>query len=149
MLRSALLATALALASAPPASAEPPVTRDVAASFDDVIFDLEIAITDAGLVIDSVNHVGEMLERTKADVGGDETLFSHAQVFNFCSAAVSRQVMKADPLNLQFCPYRIFAMERPGALGTITVGHPRYPEGAMEAVNALLDGIIDSALAGY
>lgn len=149
MLRPALLATTLALTAALPARAEPPVTRDVVASFDDVIFDLEIAIAEAGLVIDSVNHVGEMLERTKADVGGTQTIYTQAQVFNFCSASVSRQVMEADPMNLQHCPYRIFVMERPETAGTITVGHPRYPDGPMEAVNALIDGIIAAALEDY
>lgn len=149
MLKPPLLATAFALLATLPAQAEPPVTREVAASFDDVVFDLEIAIAEAGLVIDSVNNLGEMLERTKADVGGTRTLFSEAQVFNFCSAVVSRQVMEADAMNLQHCPYRIFVMERPEAPGAITVGHQRYPEGAMDAVNALLDGIVDAALEGY
>jgi uncharacterized protein (DUF302 family) len=152
---SPILAATLALAlaaTALPADAQTddaPVTRAVQAEYDDVIFELENAITDAGLLIDSVNHVGEMLERTKTDVGGTQTIFTHAQVFGFCSAAVSRQVMEADPLNLQHCPYRIFVMERPEAPGTITVGHPSYPSGSMDAVNALLDGILDAALAGY
>lgn len=136
------------LLTALPALAEPPVTREVQSSFDDVAWDIENAITGAGLVIDSVNHVGEMLERTRADIGG-ETLFTHAQVYGFCSASVSRQVMEADPLNLQFCPYRIFVMERPEAPGVITVGHPTYPLGAMAAVTDLLDGIIDEALGMY
>ncbi|GKY90233.1 DUF302 domain-containing protein [Sinisalibacter aestuarii] len=140
---------ALALIAATPAHAEPPVTVTVTGSYDDVQFDIENAITDAGLVIDSVNHVGDMLERTKADVGGSVTIFTHAETYNFCSAEISRQVMEADPLNLQHCPYRIFLMERPDAPGEVVVGHPRYPEGPMDAVNALLDGIIADALAGY
>lgn len=140
---------AFALVFALPAMAEPPVTRSVEAGYDDVVWEIENAITGAGLVVDSVNHVGEMLERTRADVGGGETIFTHAQVFGFCSASVSREVMEADPMNLQFCPYRIFVMERPDAPGEITVGHPVYPDGAMDAVNQLLDGIIDAALASY
>jgi uncharacterized protein (DUF302 family) len=140
---------ALALTAATPALAEPPVTVTVTASYDDVQFDIENAITDAGLVIDSINHVGDMLERTKADVGGTQTIFTHAETYNFCSAEVSRTAMEADPLNLQYCPFRIFLMERPDAPGEVVVGHPRYPDGPMDAVNALLDGIIADALAGY
>jgi hypothetical protein len=38
-------------------------------SYDDVMFGLENAILDIGLVISEHNHVGDMLERTKADLG--------------------------------------------------------------------------------
>ncbi|MCB1337786.1 MAG: DUF302 domain-containing protein [Maritimibacter sp.] len=131
------------------ALAEDPVTVSVTAEMDDVVFELETAIANAGLVVDSVNHVGDMLERTKADVGGTETLFTAATVYNFCSAAVSREVMEADPMNLQYCPYAIFVMERPDAPGEITVGRRAYPAGPMEAVSTLLDGIIAEAVAGY
>jgi len=145
------IATAAALAAATPALADghDPVTRTVAGAYDDVMFDVETAITNAGLVIDAVNHVGDMLERTKEDVGGSETLFTGAKVFNFCSAEVSRAVMEADPMNLQFCPYTIFVMEQPGSAGEVTVGRRSYPSGAMEQVSAMLDGIIAEALADY
>lgn len=144
-----LLATGLVLSLATPAIAEGPVTTSVSAAFEDVQFDIETAITNAGLVIDTVNKVGDMLERTREDVGGTEVLFTEAEVFNFCSAVVSRQVMEADPMNLQHCPYAIFIAERPDAPGEIIVGRRAYPEGPMEAVGALLDGIISEALAGY
>ena len=144
-----LKAAALALLLATPAHAEGPVTTMVTGAFDDVQFDIETAITDAGLVIDAVNHVGDMLERTREDVGGEVVLFTHAQVFNFCSAVVSRQVMEADPMNLQHCPYAIFVAERPEAPGEIIVGRRAYPAGAMDVVGDLLDGIISDALSGY
>ena len=148
-MKTRIAAAALALAVATPALAEGPVTTTVSGAFDDVQFDIETAITDAGLVIDAVNKVGEMLERTREDVGGTEVLFTQAQVFNFCSAVVSRQVMEADPMNLQHCPYAIFVAERPDAPGEIMVGRRAYPAGAMDAVAGLLDGIIADALAGY
>ena len=145
------LATAVALLATAPAIAEShgPVTKTVEGAYEDVMFDVETAITNAGLVIDAVNHVGDMLERTKADVGGSEMLFTNAKIFNFCSAEVSREVMEADPMNLQYCPYTIFVMEQPGSEGEITVGRRVYPDGAMEKVSALLDNIIGEALSGY
>lgn len=145
------LVTAAAFFAAAPALAEShgPVIQTVEGQYEDVMFDVETAITNAGLVIDAVNHVGDMLERTKADVGGTVTLFTNAKVFNFCSAEVSREVMEADPMNLQYCPYTIFVMEQPGSEGQITVGRRAYPEGAMEKVSAMLDGIIAEALTGY
>jgi uncharacterized protein (DUF302 family) len=150
-MKNLAIVTAIALAVAAPAQADAhdPVARTVAGAYDDVMFDVETAITNAGLVIDAVNHVGDMLERTKEDVGGSETLFTNAKVFNFCSADVSRTVMEADPMNLQFCPYTIFVMEQPGTAGQVTVGRRSYPSGAMEQVSAMLDSIIDEALSDY
>lgn len=113
-------------------------------TFDDVIFGLETAIVGQGLVIDSVSHTGDMLERTKADVGSTVTLFDKADVFSFCSAALSRKVMEADPMNIRFCPYDIFVYQRPGEL--VTIGYNTFPEGPMQEIQALLDGIVRSAI---
>ncbi|NBR91127.1 MAG: DUF302 domain-containing protein [Rhodobacteraceae bacterium] len=139
-----IAAIALATTLAMPAIAENgAVTYETDDSFEDAIFALENAILDKGLVIDSVSHTGEMLERTKADVGGTVTLFEKADVYSFCSAALSRKVMEADPMNIRFCPYDIFVMQQPGA--KVTVGFRTFPEGPMQEVQALLDGIARSA----
>ncbi|MEL7116244.1 MAG: DUF302 domain-containing protein [Pseudomonadota bacterium] len=113
-------------------------------SFEDASFAVESAIIEQGLVIDYVSHVGEMLARTGADVGSDKMLFKEADIFVFCSAVVSRQVMEADPANIAHCPYGIYVAET--AAG-ITIGRRDYPDGPMEAVEDLLDKIIASALA--
>jgi len=146
-MRKTALFAAIVLAA--PAFAEGPVTTTVEGAFDDVKFDVETAITNAGLVIDSVNHVGAMLERTKEDVGGTETLFTAADIYTFCSAEVSRMAMEADPMNLQHCPYGIFVYETPDAPGQVTVGHRAYPGESMGVVTELLGGIIGEALEGY
>ncbi|PYG29454.1 DUF302 domain-containing protein [Pelagimonas varians] len=122
------------------------ITYDTEDSFDDVVFGLENAILDAGLVIDSVSHTGAMLERTRVDMGSDVVLFNDADVFSFCSAQVSRKVMEADPMNIVFCPYDIFVMVRPDTPDVTTIGFRTYPEGAMKEVEALLDGIARSAV---
>lgn len=139
-----IAAIALATTLAMPAIADNgAITYETDDSFEDAIFALENAILDKGLVIDSVSHTGEMLERTKADVGGTVTLFEKADVYSFCSAALSRKVMEADPMNIRFCPYDIFVMQQPGA--KVTVGFRTFPEGPMQEVQALLDGIARSA----
>ncbi|WP_425074242.1 DUF302 domain-containing protein [Sagittula sp. S175] len=144
------LFTALALVAATMAQADDTrtdiITYDTDQSFDDVIFGLENAILDAGLVVDHISHTGDMLARTKEDVGGTVDLFVHADVYSFCSAAVSREVMEADPMNVVFCPYDIFVMVRPDTPDTTTIGFRTYPEGAMKKVEAMLDGIARSAL---
>jgi hypothetical protein len=113
--------------------------------FEDVSFAIESAILAKGLVIDHVSHTGDMLERTRADVGSDKVLFLGADVYEFCSATVSRQVMEADPLNFNYCPYAIRIYEQPETAGTVTVSHQTYT-GTMEPVNALLESIVSDAL---
>ena len=128
------------------AAADTAVTYSVDQDYDDVTFGLESAITDRGLVIDAVSHVGAMLERTKADVGSDVTIFERAEVYSFCSAALSRKVMEADPMNLQFCPYGVFVMQLPGEEGKTTIGYRVMPEGPMKEVEMMLDEIVKEAI---
>jgi hypothetical protein len=145
-MKAILFGAALAAFSAAPTLAEsPPVTFQVEDSFDAVTFAVESAILDAGLVIDHTSHTGEMLERTRADVGSDKVLFTAADIFSFCSATVSRQVMEADLSNIQNCPYTIFVYETPDAPGKITVGHRAYV-GSMSPVANLMSDILTEAL---
>lgn len=142
MFKVALIAATL-LASSATAQEFKTYTTDEA--FEDVAFAVESAILSKGLVIDHVSHTGEMLERTRVDVGSDKVLFLAADVYEFCSATVSRQVMEADPDNFYFCPYAIRIDERPESAGTVTVSHQSYT-GTMAPVNALLESIVAEAL---
>lgn len=114
-------------------------------SYDDVMFGLENAILDFGLVISEHNRVGDMLERTKADLGATETIYAYADVFGFCSAPLSRAAMLEDPMNIRFCPYNIY-MYQISEDSPVIVGYDVYPEGALQDVQALLDGITRSAI---
>lgn len=122
------------------------ITYDTDQSFGDVTFGLENAILDAGLVIDHVSHTGDMLERTRADLGSDVVLFQEADIYSFCSAQISREVMEADPMNVVFCPYDIFVIVQPETPDVTTIGFRTYPEGAMKKVEAMLDGIARAAI---
>jgi len=134
----ALVAAAMAL----PATANEIMTTSYEGSFDDAAFSVESAIVGRGLVIDYVSHVGDMLARTKGDVGGEQDLYDGANVYLFCSAVVSRRVMEADPLNIAHCPYGIFVAEMGGE---IVIGHRTYPEGPMQEVQNLLAEIVAEA----
>ena len=144
-MRHILLAAAAAL-TAQAAMAQQAVTYTVDQSYDDVTFGLENAITDAGLVVDHISHVGEMLERTRADVGSEVTIFTQADVYSFCSAVVSRKVMEADPMNIAFCPYGIFVAQMPGDEARTVIGYRSYPEGPMQEVQAMLDKLTKTAI---
>tara|TARA_R110002049_G_scaffold117332_7_gene270778 strand:- start:7455 stop:7892 length:438 start_codon:yes stop_codon:yes gene_type:complete len=138
-----ILAASLSLATA--VNAEEMITYETDQSFDDVVFGVENAILNAGLIPENVSHVGEMLDRTRADVGSDVVLFEAAEVFSFCSAALSRKVMEADVMNIGFCPYDVFVMQLPDS-DTVTIGYRVFPEGAMQEVQTLLDQIAKEAI---
>ncbi len=142
-MRTFLLGSAIAL-SATIASAEgTSTTYSYDGSFEDATFSVESAIVGKGLVIDYVSHVGEMLNRTGADVGSDVKVFDAADIFVFCSAVISRKMMEADPMNIAHCPYGIFVADRDGQ---VVVGYRTYPEGPMQEVQALLDEIVKEAV---
>ncbi len=122
------------------------VTYETDQSFDDVVFGLENAILGQGLVVDNVSSVGDMLERTREDVGSDITIYQNAQVFSFCSALVSRKMMEADPLNIAYCPYDIFVMVTDDNPGVTTIGFQSYPDGPMKEVEDLLNHIARTAI---
>ena len=111
--------------------AEEIITTPFDGSFDDATFAVESAIVGQGLVIDYVSHVGDMLNRTGADVGSDKQIFAAADIFIFCSAKISREVMEADPMNIGFCPYGIFVAEDDNG---VMVGYRSYPDGPMQKV---------------
>ena len=136
------LVLAVTLGFAAPAWAGEAITTPFDGAFDDATFAVESAIVGRGLVIDYVSHVGEMLNRTGADVGSDIMLFKEADIFLFCSAVVSREVMEDDPMNIAHCPYGIFVAETDDG---VTVGYRDYPAGAMDKVETLLAEIVAEA----
>lgn len=125
------------------ALADTPVTTSFEGTFDDAVFAVENAIINEGLVIDYVSHVGAMLNRTGADVGSSKELFKNADIFVFCSAKLSREVMEANPMNISHCPYGIFVFENQNG---VSVGYRSYPEGEMQKVQSLLAKIVASAV---
>ena len=142
-MKTMIKALVVGLICASPAYAEDQaITFDYDGTFEDATFAIEDAIVSKGLVIDYRSHTGEMLERTRADVGSDVVLFDAADVFLFCSAVVSRQVMEADPANIVHCPYSIYVADQEGK---VTIGFHNYPDGPMQAVEDLLTEIVEEA----
>jgi uncharacterized protein (DUF302 family) len=136
------------------ADPNPIVTYEKRGDYEDVREDLKLAIEGRGLVIDSESLINSMLERTGKDVGSSRKLYGDAQAFVFCSAALSRKTMEADPANIALCPYAIVVYETAATPGTVHVSYKRpwRPDGAaaskaaLKEVEALLDGIAREAL---
>lgn len=136
------------------ADPHPIVSYSKRAKFEDVRDDLKLAIESKGLVIDYQSYVNRMLERTGKDVGSARKLYADAQAFVFCSAALSRKTMEADPANASFCPYSLMVYETTAEPGKVSVSYrrPWRPDGsaaskaALTEVEKLLDGIAREAL---
>lgn len=136
------------------ADPHPIVAYSRKAKFEDVRDDLKAAIESRGLVIDYQSFVNRMLERTGKDVGSGRKLYADAQAFVFCSAALSRKTMEADPANAALCPYSVmaYAMAQDPATVHVAFRRPWRPDGspaskaALKEVETLLDGIAREAL---
>ncbi len=117
---------------------------------------VDMAITDQGLVINTVAHIGSMLERTALEMPDAKPIYRHAEAVEFCSAVISRAMMEADPHNITYCPYVIAVYELIDQPGTIHVSYRRPTVGAeastatreaMARVEALLERIATEATA--
>ena len=143
MLKSIL--TSLALLFPISLAAQDMFAITVDEAYDDMTFAIESGILDRGLNIDTISHVGDMLNRTAADVGADGMIFLHASVFNFCSATLSRDAMAINPANIRYCPYGIFVYTTADNPDQTVIGHQIYGDPALAAVNALLSDIVSEA----
>ena len=121
--------------------------------FEAVKENVELAITGQGLVIDGIATVGAMLERTKEDLGFSKQVYGSGDVFEFCSALLSRKTMEADPTNLVFCPYTIHVYDVPDQPGKVYVGYRRpqlvgndASRAALKEVDDLLLSIVNEAI---
>lgn len=119
--------------------------------FESALFALENAIVNRGLVIDTVGHVGRMLERTSKATGGSSPYIG-ARYLGFCSAKLSARAMQADPDNLAVCPYIMFAYELKSEPGKARIGYRRprastttVSKESIAAIEKLLDDILVEA----
>lgn len=81
--------------------------------FRDVRDNVAMAIEGKGLKITHSNYIAAMLDRTGADLGLTTKIYEHAEQMEFCSATVSRDMMKADPHAIVLCPYSLAVYQMP------------------------------------
>ena len=121
------------------------VKKKVAASFDDTRDAITLAIEGRGLVINYVSHIGDMLARTGADIGATRQIYGQAEIVEFCSAALSRQIMESDPHTIVQCPFAIAVYTLPGEDGKTWLAYRRPVGAAASLVTPLLQAIVDDA----
>ena len=135
-------------------AATPGVTvQRVKGGYDDVKERIVMAIENRGLVLNFTARVGEMLERTGKDIGSPSQVYARAEVLEFCSAALSRKSMQADPHNIVFCPYAIAIYMLPGETDGVYIAYRKPPaqgpgpaSRSLREVGQLLDAIVREAL---
>lgn len=117
----------------------------VKGSFDDVKEALVMAIENRGLVINYTSHIADMLDRTGADIGAARKIYNRAEIIEFCSAKLSRQMMEMDPQNIVMCPFAISVYTLPGEKDKVWLSY-RKPQGkAAPLVGALLEAVAAEA----
>ena len=121
--------------------------------FENVSENIKDAIADRGIKINNISHIGNMLARTAADVGGTKLVYKEAEAVEFCSSTISRATMEADPHNISYCPYIIAIYVIPEQPDTVYVSYRKPPQvgeqasrDSLKAVGDLLDGIVNDAL---
>ncbi len=144
-----------ALLTAFSASAATPTVqvRSTKGDFADIKDRVVMALENRGLVLNYTARVGEMLDRTGRDLGREQRVYDKAEALEFCSAALSRATMEADPNNIVFCPYAIAVYTLPQAPGTVYLSY-RAPEEsgsdrsvlALREIRRLLADVVAEAL---
>lgn len=152
MLRATVVALGLLAATSAAAQSDAVVEVKARGSFDDVKQMLVLTIENRGLVVNHESQVGQMLERTGRDIGASKRIYEKAELVEFCSANLSRQVMEADPRLLAFCPFGIGIYTLPDEPGTVHLVYRRprldgdgKAAQALKQVDQLLHDIVQEA----
>lgn len=128
-MRRLVILTALALSTVAAFADEWVVRQKFASRFADARDAIVMAIENRGLVVNYTSHIGDMLQRTGADIGASRQVFAQAEIIEFCSASLSRKMMEADPHNIVLCPFAISIYTLPGEPDGTWVAY-RKPQGA-------------------
>lgn len=113
------------LASAATANDGPIKVYEVEGEYGEMRSFVKDAIINQGYNIDYNGKIGDMLKRTRGDVGSAKKLYKDAEFFLFCSAKFSRATMEANLHNIGYCPYIVFVYESVAKPGWVTVGYRR------------------------
>jgi len=118
--------------------------------FDSIKENVEMAITDRGLIVSGILHISDMLNRTGEDLGIDKPLYSKAEGIEFCSARISHKMAQVDPTNVAMCPFTVVVYQLTDSPKKIHLTY-RYVtlkgDGAEveKEITQLLQGIVNEA----
>jgi len=108
ILKLSLTALSLMFASTLYANSQPTVvTHQADGTFEDISSNIRDSIEGMGINVAHVLPAGDMLHRTGSSFGYKNDVYSQAQTFEFCSAAISHKLARQDPKNIVLCPFTI------------------------------------------
>ncbi len=131
---------------------KPVVIQSVYGDYDEIWDDLKMALNERGLVISSVSHVGEMIERTGKALGRNRKIYGKAKVMEFCSAVISRNMLEKNPHYLSFCPYQIMVYTLPDDERKVYLSYrhliwrDKGDDDVLEAVEDLLNEMVNEVI---
>jgi len=137
------------------ACTDPVIIKSVNGNFEDVWESLKFALNQRGLVISSVSHVGEMLDRTGKALGRTKKIYGHAMVMGFCSAVISRDMLEENPHLIAFCPYQIAVYTLPGQPNRVYLSYRKLiwknnkHKKVLKEVEKLLEGLVQDVIDEY
>lgn len=132
------VAACAALTGTAQAASADVVVRPTKGEFAEVKERVLLAIENRGLVLNYTARIGAMLERTGKDMGAARRIYGEAEMLEFCSARLSRDMMEADPRNIVFCPYSIAIYTLPKEKSTVYIAYRRPGEtGSERSVKSL------------
>ena len=112
---------------------------------------VEMAITDRGMLISGTLHVSDMLNRTGPDLGYNKNIYKKAESIEFCSAVLSHRMIMSDYRNLVICPFTIAIFVKAEEPEQVYVAFRRHylaghSDEEAKAIFELLDGIAREAI---
>lgn len=137
-MRSFRFTFALAILALATAANATPVVSKTTGTFEEIKENLTNALTNRGMVVNNIAHIGDMLARTGKDLGKTDPVYLKAEAIEFCSATISRKTMEANPHNIAYCPYVIAIYVLPKEPKTVYVTYRKPTGGDTKASKASL-----------
>lgn len=107
------------------------------------------AVESEGFVVSAVIPFGDMLERTAGALGKAGSPYQAAEIVQFCSASLARQLVDEDATQIALCPLTIAVFTLHTAPGKVTYAYrrPASTSEGRQAAEKLLAGLVDRAAA--
>lgn len=97
-----------ACAHRPAADAEPFYRVETVKPYDDVLAELELAITDNNFRITGHNHIGSVIRKR------DNIDFPDYDTIQFCNLSLARRMLEMSPAAVSYMPCNIAVRSEPG-----------------------------------
>ncbi|MEG3619741.1 DUF302 domain-containing protein [Magnetovibrio sp. PR-2] len=126
------------------------VSTTVEGTFEDTSSAVKEAIIGKGINIAHVLPASDMLNRTGPAFGYTKGVYDKAEIYEFCSAAISQKLARIDPANIVLCPFTIGVYTLPENPGEVHITY-KIPTGkpgseqAVEEIQALISSIVEDA----